>query len=155
GIDSVVVFGVAASLSVADSSSQLARLLDAHHYTDGLEFLRFGTPTNNTDDRRAAFSTEDAGHARSFANEVLADPQNAPNALRVGSALGLSFPSIAPTLGHVSQAAMDHDADMRSMNAAFWPLGWGYYLTNMIGKQTGVSSTSVEWARRHFLDFVR
>ncbi|HTH49494.1 MAG TPA: hypothetical protein VMB21_18405, partial [Candidatus Limnocylindria bacterium] len=41
GIDSVVVFGVAASLAPTDSAAKLADLLDAHHYTDGLEFLAF------------------------------------------------------------------------------------------------------------------
>src|SRR5262249_43329573 len=42
GIDSLVVFGVAASQSVTDSATKLADLFDAHHFTDGLEFLRFG-----------------------------------------------------------------------------------------------------------------
>src|SRR5262249_49425392 len=66
GIDSLVVFGVTGSRAVADTATQLADLLDAHHYTDGLEFLRFGTPTNNTDDRRAGYDSEDPGHLRSF-----------------------------------------------------------------------------------------
>ena len=63
GLDSLVVFGVAKSLSVAETAAQLADLLDAHHYTDGLAFLRPGTPTNNTDDRRADYSSQDPGHA--------------------------------------------------------------------------------------------
>ena len=154
-LDSLLVFGVAKSLSVADTASQLADLLDAHHYTDGLEFLRFGAPTNNTDDRRTAYSTEDPGHTRSFATEVLADPNNAPNGTRVGTALGLPFARIAPTLGRVGQAAQDHDRDLRSMNTALWQVGWGYYLTNMIGSQTGVAQTSVDWARGYFINHVR
>lgn len=56
-IESLLVFGVADSLNATDSADQLADLFDAHHYTDGLEFLRFGTPTNNTDDRRARYSS--------------------------------------------------------------------------------------------------
>ena len=154
-IDSLVVFGVASSLTAGDTASQLADLLDAHHYTDGLEFLRFGTPTNNTDDRRSAFSREGSDHARSFGNEVLVDPTHAPNALRVGTALGLPLDRIAPTLGHVGQASLDHDRDLRSMNTALWQVGWGYFLTNMIGSQTGLSPASVAWARSHFLNFVR
>src|SRR4030095_9261839 len=50
GLDSLIVFGVTKSLSVAETANQLASLLDAHHYTDGLAFVRPGTPTNNTDD---------------------------------------------------------------------------------------------------------
>jgi hypothetical protein len=155
GIDSLVVFGVATSLGVANTATQLADLLDAHHYTDGLEFLRWGTPTNNTDDRRAAYNSEDPGHMRSFGNEVLADPWNAPNAARVGTALGLPAARIAPTLGHIGQATEDHDLDLRSMNTALWPVGWGYYLSNMIGAETGLTPASIDWARAHFLNYVR
>src|SRR5699024_7536098 len=38
GIDSLLVFGVTRTLSATDAASQLADLLDAHHYTDGLGF---------------------------------------------------------------------------------------------------------------------
>ncbi|CAG1012344.1 hypothetical protein BURK2_04497 [Burkholderiales bacterium] len=155
GIDSLVVFGVAASLGAGDTANQLADLLDAHHYTDGLEFLRFGTPTNNTDDRRAGYNSEDPGHARSFGNEVVADPQNAPNASLVGTALGLPSARIAPTLGRIGQAGQDHELDMRSMNTALWQVGWGYFLSNMVGAETGLSTASLDWARGHFLGYVR
>jgi len=155
GIDSLVVFGVATSLGVASTATQLADLFDAHHYTDGLEFLRLGTPTNNTDDRRAGYSSEDPGHARSFGIEVSADPANAPNATRVGTALGLPAARITPTLGRIGQAAGDHDLDLRSMNTALWQVGWGYYLSNMIGAETGLTPASIDWARGHFVNYVR
>ena len=74
GLDSLVVFGVVGGSTVAQTADQLADLLDAHHYTDGLEFLRPGTPTNNTDDRRAGYSSDDPGHERSFALEVRSTP---------------------------------------------------------------------------------
>lgn len=155
GIESLVVFGVATSLGVVDTAMQLADLLDAHHYTDGLEFLRFGAPTNNTDDRRAAYDSEDPGHARSFDNEVVSHPASAANALRVGTALGIPFSRIAPTLGRIGQASQDHDRELRSMNTALWQVGWGYYLTNMMGAETGLTPASIDWARAHFLDYVR
>ncbi len=155
GIDSLVVFGVATSLGVAKTATGLADLFDAHHYTDGLEFLRLGTPTNNTDDRRAGYSSDDPGHARSFGIEVLADSAKAPNAKRVGTTLGLPAARIAPTLGHIGQAAEDHDLDLRSMNTALWPVGWGYYLSNMIGAETGLTPASIDWARGYFVNYVR
>jgi hypothetical protein len=155
GIDSLVVFGVAGSLTTGETTEQLADLLDAHHYTDGLEFLRFGTPTNNTDDRRSAYGAEDSDHARSFGHEVVADAATAPNALRVGTALGLPLARIPSTLGKVAQASLDHDRDLRSMNAALWQVSWGYFLTNMVGSQIGISPAVLDWARGHFLDFVR
>ena len=72
GLDSLIVLGVSASAS-ADTANALEALLDAHHYTDGLEFLPLGTPTNNTMDARSGYSPDDAGHRASFASEILAN----------------------------------------------------------------------------------
>ena len=47
----LLVFGVNTALTDAQGSAAIASLLDAHHYTDGLAFLRAGTPTNNTAER--------------------------------------------------------------------------------------------------------
>ena len=159
GLDSLFVFGVAGSLSAADAAKQFANLLDAHHYTDGLEFLHFGTPTNNTDERRAAATHDDPAHERSYAIEVAADPaalDAQSNAMRVGTALGISSPSIVPVLGRIGQAAEHHELDMRSMNAALWQVGWGYYLSNMVGFDgTGLTTPILAWARDHFVNHVR
>jgi hypothetical protein len=156
GLDSLFVFGVAGSLG-GDTATQFANLLDAHHYTDGLEFLQFGTPTNNTDERRAAATVDDPQHERSYAIEVAADVtalDAQSNAMRVGTALGL--PSIAPVLGRIGQAAARHELDMRSMNAALWQVGWGYYLSNMVGFDgTGLTPAILAWARDHFVTNVR
>ena len=159
GLQRLLVFGVAASAAGGATATQLANLLDAHHYTDGLEFIRFGTPTNNTDDRRAAASKDDAGHTRSFANEVASDPAALgaqSNAVRVGTALGLSAAAIAPVLGRIGAAHDQHDLDMRSMNVALWQAGWGYYLSNMVGFDgTGLTVNLISWARDHFASYVR
>lgn len=155
GIDSLMVFGVAGSRNPATTAERLADLLDAHHYTDGLGFLRFGTPTNNTDDRRAGYDSDDPGHRRSFRNEVLASAANPPNARRVGTGLGLPSARIAATLGRLAGADGDHDRDLGSMNTALWQVGWGYFLSNMIGPETGLTALSIDWARGHFLNYVR
>ena len=156
GLDSLVVFGVAKSPSVAETANQLADLLDAHHYTDGLAFVRPGTPTNNTDDRRAGYSSNDPGHERSFAIEVAGTPTlDDNNALRVGTALGLHFDRILPTFGRVDRGLERDDLHMRSMNTALWQVGWGYFLSNMIGTEAGLTPADIDWARRLFLDHVR
>ncbi|MEP6729177.1 MAG: hypothetical protein ABJE10_01000 [bacterium] len=154
-IDSLVVLGVATSLGVTSTTTQLGDLLDAHHYTDGLEFMRLGTATNNTDDRRASYSSKDPDYSRSFASEVMTDPTNAPNATRLGTALGLPTARIASTLGHIGQAAQNHDLDLQSMNTALWQVGWGYFLSNMIGAETGLTPAAIDWARGHFINHVR
>ena len=156
GLDSLVVFGVTRSLTVAETANQLADLFDAHHYTSGLAFVRPGTATNNTEDRRAGYSSEDAGHERSFAIEVTNTPTlDDNNAQRMGTALGLRFDRILPTFGRVERALERDDRSMRSMNTALWQVGWGYFLSNMIGTEAGVTQPDIEWARQHFRDHVR
>ena len=156
GLDSLVVFGVGRALSVAETADQLANLVDAHHYTDGFAFIRPGTPSNNTDDRRAGYSSEDAGHQRSFDLEVGATPElDDNNALHTGTALGLRFDRILPTLGRVERGLERDGRHMRSMNTALWQAGWGYFLSNMIGTEAGLTRADLDWTRQHFLDHVR
>ncbi|MEO8333645.1 MAG: hypothetical protein ABI664_01645 [bacterium] len=159
GLDSLFVFGVSKSLDATTTAAQLADLLDAHHYTDGLEFLRFGTPTNNTDDRRVAESVDDETHQRSFGLEVIADPSTLDkesNATRVAAAFGIKDQRIPPVFGHVALANDPHDFHMRSMNNALWPVGWGYFLGNILGPETaGLTPTIIDWARDHFVNSVR
>src|SRR5262249_11505679 len=159
GLDSLLVFGVAGSVNPGDAAKQFADLLDAHHYTDGLEFLRLGMPTNNTDERRAAATHDDPAHERSYAIEVAADVtalDAQSNAMRLGTALGLPSAAVVPVLGRVGQATECHELDMRSMNAALWQVGWGYYLSTMVGFDgTGLTPPTLAWARDHFVTHVR
>jgi hypothetical protein len=149
----------AASANPVDTASQLSGLLDAHHYTNGAEFMRLGTPTNNTADRRAGYDSADPGQAQSYANEVVADPaalDAASNAVRLGTALGLPAAHIAPVLGRLAQAAERHELNARNMNIALWPAGWGYFLSNMVGSDgTGLTADAIAWARDRFVNHVR
>jgi hypothetical protein len=158
GLDSVVVFGVAASQEPAAARSALADLLDGHHYTDGLEFLRQGTPTNNTSAQRSGHRSRDPQHAASFACEVLAAEavaQPGSNAVSLGRMLGLDDARIQQTLASLGSAGATHDRDQRSMNTALWQVGWGYFLSNMIGPAAGPTPAQIDWARQHFIDHVR
>jgi len=158
GIDSVVVLGVCPTTS-ADTANALAALLDAHHYTDGLEFLPLGTPTNNTADARSGYSSDDIGHRTTFASEIQADPATfdaACNAKALGAAVGLSGAQIFAGVGHIAQADQTHEPDQRAMASALWQAGWGNYLSNMVGYQgTGLTPDGSLWARDHFVRHVR
>ena len=33
------------------------------------------------------------------------------------------------------------------MNTALWQAGWGYFLSNMIGTEAGLTRPDLEWAR--------
>ena len=159
GLDSLFVFGVAASANADTTAGDFANLLDAHHYTDGLEFLHLGTPTNNTADRRAGYGSDDPGHERSFAVEVAADAKAldaSTNARQVGSALGFAASRTPPVLGRIGQAAERHELNQRSMSAALWQTSWGYFLSNMIGFDgTGLTTDTLAWTREHFISNVR
>jgi hypothetical protein len=156
GLDSLVVYGVTKSLDAAQSASQLADLLDAHHYTDGLAFLRPGTPTNNSDDRRTDYNSRDPGQQHSYALQTADTTPTPPmNAARVGSALGLPAARIEPTLARIDRGLAQDETDMRNMNTALWPVGWGYFLGNMIGTEAGLTQPAIDWARAHFTTYVR
>ena len=160
GIQSLIVFGVRGALPAADGAAQFAALLDAHHYTDGLEFLRFGAPTNNTAELRSAYSSVDTGEARSYGSEVgpgaAAAALPGSNARELGAALGLAAAAVPDVLGRIPGAGDSLKLDAASMNTALWPVTWGYYLSNLIGFDgTGLSIELLAWARRHYIDHVR
>ncbi|MEO6408129.1 MAG: hypothetical protein ABIO45_05180, partial [Burkholderiaceae bacterium] len=158
GLDSLFVLGTVSG-SDTETAAQLASLLDAHHYTDGAGFVRTGTPTNNSADRRAGYDSSDDGRTQSFGCEVDFDPSTldaASNALRLGQALGLPGGQVAPVLGRLPQAAEPQDADVRATNNALWPASWGYFLSNLAGPDgSGLTPDHIAWARGHFLDHVR
>jgi hypothetical protein len=157
GIESLIVLGANAKATANDGAQQLSEQLDAQHYTDGLEFLRFGTPSNNTPAERSGYGAEDS--QRTFATEsgavdVSTDEQS--NAQRLGTAFGLPGSDIPSVLASVSGGADSHDIDLRSMNTALWQSTWGYFLANMIGMDgTGLTPDSLAWARDHFIEHVR
>ena len=158
-IESLIVLGVASDATAAEGAKQLSEQLDAQHYTDGLEFLRFGTASNNTTSERSGYGAADAGHERSFATEsgavaVAVDDQS--NAKRLGTALGLPADDVAPVLASATGGVDSHERDLRSMNTALWQATWGYFLTNMIGMEgTGLTPETLAWAREHFVAHVR
>ncbi len=143
--------------TVAQTATQLADLLDAHHYTDGLAFVRPGTPTNNTDDRRAGYSSQDPGHARSFAIEVDARLRTLDdnNALRVGTALGSFQSDRSLTLGRIDRGSTHDDLDMRSMNTALWQVGLGLFPQQHDRRRGRAHAGRPRLGARHFLDHVR
>ena len=157
--DSLIVFGAAASLSATDAASHFGDLLDAHHYTDGLELLAPGAPTNNTADVRSAYGAPDPGHGVSFTVEIARDVSALAadsNARWLGDALGLPTATTAAVLGRLAGTNQSHQTASRSMNAALWPTTWGYFLDNLVGFQPGgLTPDLVDWARAFFVEQVR
>ncbi len=145
GFDRVLAFGARAA---DDATGDLAALLDAHHYTDGLALVPQGAPTNNTPDASAAFTRADPGYARSHRIERgPALTQNDARALR--EALGLP----AGTFEHVEHADRDDQRNAQAMAVALWPATLGYYLRQLASE--AASPVQQEEVRTHFLAHVR
>ena len=158
-IESLCVFGVAKELTAKESAELLSRQLDAQHYTDGLEFLRAGTPSNNTSAVRSGYSADDPLQRNAMpADSGVSEPQfdATANARWLGRALGLTDTHIPLILGAITGGGEAHELDARSMNAALWQATWGYFLSNMIGLSgTGLTPDLLKWAREHFVSHVR
>ena len=156
GIDALVVFGVS-SLDENAAATAVASLLDAHHYTGGLGFLRTGTPTNNSAEQASGWSAHDPQHQRSFLSERRNPGVPAgSNGDALGRALGFDAARALLTLGALWDSAVREPLDARSMAVALWAATWGYYLDNLIGLEgTGLTPDDVAWARNHFNGNVR
>ena len=151
GFDTLVVFGVRATLDADASAERLAELLDAHHYTDGLALAPLGTPTNNTADQPAGDGSRSIDHDASFATER-GVPGFRPNDGTDGDlatrALGVS----ASVLAHVAHSGGTEQGEAGHMHTALWPATWGYFIQHIVG---GVDDETTAHARRHFIDHVR
>src|SRR4051794_40899605 len=156
GIDALVVFGVS-SLDPVAATTAIASLLDAHHYTDGLGFLRVGTPTNNSTEAPSGWSSQDPMHARSFGIECRAPAvPSGSNADVLARAFGFDATMTQASLRTLWDAALIEQTDAKQMATALWPATWGYYLMNLIGLEgTGLTLDAIAWAREHFIANVR
>jgi hypothetical protein len=167
GVDVLLVYGVKASVTPADAATRLARVLDAHHYDDGLGFLRAGVATNNSsghaDAARSGWSTRDAAGA-DVSHQIECEPSavlpadSSPAALaralatdgrRLAVALG-----VAPEhLAHVEGAGDTTELDARAMIVGLWPGVAGYGLRQFLSASvpepltTALRAHAVGWVR--------
>lgn len=159
GIDMLMVFGVQAAADASQGSAELAKLLDAHHYTDGLAFVPTATPTNNSIEEASGHSTADPGHARSYEAEwrdALTTFVPHSQVGRLAHALGLAPGPALQTLGTLEGASDHEQLDAQQMATALWAATWGYYLGNLVGPtETELTSEAIEWARQRFIGHVR
>jgi hypothetical protein len=154
GFNRLVVLGLKSDLSPADSVNRLSALLEAHHYTDGLELLRHGAPTNNTEDVKSALATSDPNFSQLFALEQgppLSPKRPTADGDRLARALGIG-PSL---LAHVRGADGNQEEQARSINAVLWPATWGYYLDQIVTGAVPAPESILPAARSHFVEHVR
>ncbi|MBU8919332.1 hypothetical protein BGM25_25165 [Bacillus sp. FJAT-29953] len=149
GIDRLVVLGVKVSLNEQESASDLAALMDAHHYTHGLGFIPTGTPSNNTEEVQSGYGEQDTGHWNSFAAEFNTTLVPEANSSLAASAFGIP----AATFQHVPYANGVDQIDAKIINHVLWPATWGYFLFQMMD---GIEmENDLERWRSWFADYVR
>jgi hypothetical protein len=152
GLSRLVVLGLKHSIDPLASSKRLAALLDAQHYSRGIELLHRGTSTNNSAASRSGFGAPDIGHERSFATErgaALSAAGDGSGGQRLATALGVQ----ADVFAHV-QGADDRDQiAQRDVNAALWPSTIGYFLDQRL--RGVLIDAELRAVRRHFINYVR
>src|SRR3984885_6258699 len=154
GFSRLLVVGLRTTTNPKDSSTLLASLLQAHHYTDGLELLANNTPTNNAGDTSSGFTTKDTDYSQLFAVEqgaALCPSRPTGDGDRLARALGIP----PRTLAHVGGANGSQDEQAQAINTVLWPATLGYYLSQIITSAIPLPGVYLPAARDHFASYVR
>jgi hypothetical protein len=166
GLDRLIVVGVREGTEAPETGTELAALLRAHRYTDGLGFLPEGTPTNNTARGLASPPPEPLPNppevpATSPQEQPAAqvpDPDERSHGEATALALGFG-PSDAAVLAGVdhADAGATLKEERRHMNTALWPATWGYFLSNVMAPTfaSEEDAEEIRRAREHFVHWVR
>ncbi len=151
-IHQLFVYGVKAALSPEDGRDRLEKLLEAHHYTQGLAFAAQGTPTNNTINASSGYHSGASDTVDSFEIERLQTASSKPltNHSVVADALGINQTFLA----NVYAANAREQQHAQDMNKALWESTWGYFLTEMLALKNS-PQTNIAAMKHHFVDYVR
>ncbi len=164
GFSELIVVGVRER---ADDSPALASLLTAHRYTEGLDFVPQGSPTNNTETVASAVSTDAPDVAALFESEaaavlprgrpVLTDPA-ALYRLRAADAASIALGvTAANPLDRAANAGLAEGARSRAMNQALWGATVDHLLSDLLGHDGAavLEGAARTWLRDWFADYVR
>ncbi len=129
GLDELIVLGVDSTQSPDGGAGDLARLLAAHLYGDGLSFVPQGTPTNNTAETPSGHSSAPAALAGALdpAATVPGDLTWSAGA-RLAAALGIAP---APLAGAPGAGVSEH-AVASALIDATWEATAGTYLGRLL-----------------------
>jgi hypothetical protein len=127
-VDRVFAIGVRSSLSPDDSANELATLLEAHRYAGGAEFVAPGTPTNNTESDRAAWTARSAPTPPPTWPVDLAAGSDALNA---ATALGVDASSDTG-LGTWPSPDVAAQPVAAASNTALWQATWGTFIDRLV-----------------------
>lgn len=134
GFDKVIVLGVNEG-TANQSTAAFEELITSHIYSpDGMEFLKTGTPTNNTQQRSSGFEPEGDAQQR-YEIEVNGKPIISGDADKWKMADGDYFSLILGInnykVKHVSNADNLEVANALAMNRSLWGATLGHYMEEM------------------------
>jgi hypothetical protein len=152
-VDALLVTGVRVDGPEAGAAG-LSALVQAQRHTAGLGFVAPGTPTNNSEDASAGWSSAQFGKLGSIGETgEVAHAEAGTAAARAARAFGIDDVDLIDLPG----GDLDGGDQLASaMSRALWPSTWGYWLTQFIGVGTaGLNLEDCDWARDHAGQFVR
>ncbi len=149
GYDRLIVLGI----DTQSSAKTLTALLESQRYTDSLDFVPQGSPSNNTGEAKAQYAeTEPEQETELLTQKQEQSPPEDCNCHVTARALGI-VPEIFAQLPHTVER---EQADARAMNAALWPATWGYFFRYMLNHVNGhLSDEAIEALRNYFIKYVR
>ncbi|HYI60042.1 MAG TPA: hypothetical protein VEX66_17875 [Microlunatus sp.] len=150
----VLVYGVRAGLDAAESAERLEGMLRSHRFTDGVEFLAQGTPTNNTDSVRPEWSRRTPLGPPTLL-PAAALPERS-NAAVTSTALGLDAELVATLPG----AADQQQGRARAFATALWTTTWGDAIEHLTragraDAEKRLTSPKLDAVQDHWVDHVR
>lgn len=156
GFDQLLVLGIKISADENDGSLLVEELIHNHHYSkNGLSLIKQGTPTNNTEDQGAGFSSTDPLQDLSYFVETgnpLFTPTDtkseATDGQRLAEYLGIAYEPLQYIL---NSNANDH-REAVAMNEALYAGTMGYYLHSMLNEV--MNDATIDRLRQHFCNHV-
>jgi hypothetical protein len=167
GFDRITVTGVAVSKGTADSTEDLRELFAHHRFTEGVELLTSGTPTNNHEGAESGYRREEPPE-ESVDIEVSAPLTGATeptDGTLLAQCLGLATADDHP-FAHVEGSGDTTWLDARHLQSALWAGTLGYTLRHLLVPRSiyegNASDQEIATAQRryrglrdHFIDHVR
>lgn len=150
-IERLIVVGVRDDLDPTAGAQRLNELFLAHAFTDGLAFVPQGSPTNNTDTDRSAWS-------RRVSPPVPGPTGPAPAAGSNAEVLARFLDLPVATFSGLASAGDTEQGDARAMVSALWGTTWEVLFAKLTGPTTpgrGFTTEQREDLRDHAITYLR
>ena len=150
----LMVYGVRAALDRQASAARLEGLLRSHRFTGGAEFVKQGTPTNNTESARSDWSR------RTPPQPPVLEPGPALDAGANGSVAAAALGIDPGFLSALPGASDREQARAAAFNTALWTTTWGDAIEHLTptGRANGdkrLDNPSLDAVRQHWVENVR